>query len=173
MKTIIIMMVLSLVYLTTMDVINKKISSINFSDTSLEYQQETENVSQFNVKITGAINNPGSYVVPKGANLAYLVTLAGGVNDNADTSAYNLEAILDNDVTYYISSINSEGKEKVSINTANMALLDTLPGIGTVLAKRIISYRNDKGLFESIEDITKVSGIGQSLFEQIKDLICL
>ena len=90
----------------------------------------------------------------------------------ADSSAYNLNTVLENGVTYYIAYAKEDG-EKVSINTGTIAHLDTLPGIGSVLANRIVSYRNSNGLFESIEEIKNVSGIGDALFEQIKDLICL
>lgn len=171
MKSLIVMMILSLVYLVTMDVINKKITSLDFSSIS-----KTETVSEANsyyeVSISGAVANPGKYTVYKGANLGYLVTLAGGFSDNADESTYNLSAILNDGNTYYIGSISNEFS-KVSINNATVALLDTLPGIGMVLAKRIVSYRSQEGEFKSLEEITKVTGIGESLFHQIKDLICL
>lgn len=60
---------------------------------------------------------------------------------------------------------------KVNINTATQSLLETLPGIGTSTATKIINYRNEKGKFVKIEDIKEVSGIGDAKFEKIKDLI--
>ena len=57
------------------------------------------------------------------------------------------------------------------INTATDSELDSLPGIGLSKAKDIINYRNNNGNFKTIEDIKNVSGIGDSLFEKIKDLI--
>ena len=62
---------------------------------------------------------------------------------------------------------------KVSLNTATQAELDSLPGIGEVFAKRIVDYRASKGNFQTIEDIKKVTGIKEYLFESLKDLICL
>lgn len=62
---------------------------------------------------------------------------------------------------------------KVSINTATKEELMTLTGIGEAKADAIISYRNENGLFENIEDIKNVSGIGDSIFEKIKDNITL
>lgn len=62
---------------------------------------------------------------------------------------------------------------KVSINNATVELLMTLPGIGEEKAKDIVAYREENGLFTTIEDLTKVSGIGEALFAKIKDHITL
>ena len=154
-----------------MDFVNKKMNSIDFSQTQENIDEENNNY--YEVSINGGVNNPGSYKVNKGESLGYLISLAGGLKDSADSSTYNINTILENNASYYIGEISDENKEKVSINNANIALLDTLPGIGSVLAKRIVSYRNSNGEFEYLEELMKVSGIGESLFNQIKDLICL
>jgi competence protein ComEA len=60
---------------------------------------------------------------------------------------------------------------KVNINTDDVSALETLPGIGPTLARRIVDHRQANGLFATIEDITQVSGIGSGTFEQIRDLI--
>lgn len=59
----------------------------------------------------------------------------------------------------------------ININTADEKALDTLPGIGPAKAKAIISYRESKGNFKTTQDIIKVSGIGQSTFDKMKDMI--
>lgn len=61
----------------------------------------------------------------------------------------------------------------VNINTATQTELETLPGIGTSTALKIVNYRNENGKFESIEDIKNVSGIGEAKFNNIKRLICI
>jgi comEA protein len=61
--------------------------------------------------------------------------------------------------------------KKININTANVEELTALPGIGPAIAARIVEYREEFGPFETIEDITKVRGIGQARFEAIKDMI--
>ena len=170
MKLIIYTLVLAVVYFVVMDVVNKQIDSLDLNSTPIIAQ--TNNKSYLTVTIKGAVNNPGTYTTAKGESLSYLVTLAGGLKDNADNKAYNLNVLLTDYATYYIATTSPDA-EKISINEASIALLDTLPGIGNVLAKRIVSYRSSNGNFTRIEDITNVSGIGVNLFEQIKDLICL
>lgn len=69
------------------------------------------------------------------------------------------------------NEIDREIDTKISLNTASIDLLITLPGIGEAKAKDIISYREEHGEFKTIEDIMNISGIGESLFEKIKDYI--
>ena len=152
-----------------MDLINKKLETINFESETIAVSSDA---NLYSVSITGAVNNPGTYTVSKGDKLSYLISLAGGLRDDADSSAYNLNVVLENGVTYYIA-YESSSNEKVSINSATIASLDTLPGIGSVIANRIVSYRNSHGPFTTLEDLKNVNGIGDALFEQIKDLICL
>ena len=59
----------------------------------------------------------------------------------------------------------------ININTADMAALESLPGIGPKKAQAIIDYRTDKGNFHSVEDLTQVKGIGEKLLAKIKDLV--
>ena len=169
MKVFIGMIIFSIIYMVGMDMINRKIETMDFNSGDVVVDSDA---NLYSVTITGAVKNPGTYSVSKGEKLSYLISLAGGLTEHADSSAYNLNTTLENGVTYYISYSSNEF-EKVSINTGTIAHLDSLPGIGSVLANRIVSYRNSHGLFESIEEIQNVSGIGNALFEQIKDLICL
>ena len=171
MKTIILMMICSIIYLVTMDVVNKKIESIDFKPQEVIEKQDNKNL--YSVTVTGGVNNPGTYSVNKGDTLGYLVTLAGGLTGKADSTTYDLTAVLKNNTTYYIGEVGDEDLLKISINTANIALLDTLPGIGNVIAKRIVSYRSQYGMFTSLNDIKNVDGIGDALFDQIKTMICL
>ena len=59
----------------------------------------------------------------------------------------------------------------VNINTATVQDLESLPGIGPVMAQRIVDYRNEHGPFKSVEELTKVKGIGESKLEELLDLI--
>ena len=135
------------------------------------------------VHICGAVINPGVYQVPVGTRVYQALELAGGSSDDAYLSGINLaDKLADGQKVYIpaegenaegILSIDSGGVQSVmiNINTASEAELMTLPGIGQSRAKDIINYRVKNGLFESIDDIIKVSGIKEAAFEKIKDLI--
>lgn len=135
------------------------------------------------VHICGAVINPGVYQVPVGTRVYQALELAGGSSDDAYLSGINLaDKLADGQKVYIpaegenaegILSIDSGGVQSVmiNINTASEAELMTLPGIGQSRAKDIINYRVKNGLFESINDIMKVSGIKEAAFEKIKDLI--
>ena len=70
-------------------------------------------------------------------------------------------------------SKEENNNKKININTATKEELDTLPGIGESTAQKIINYRKENGKFSNIEELKEVSGIGDSKFENIKDLICI
>ena len=135
------------------------------------------------VHICGAVINPGVYQVPAGTRVYQVLELAGGSSDDAYLSGINLaDKLADGQKVYIpaegenaegILSTDSGGVQSVmiNINTASEAELMTLPGIGQSRAKDIINYRVKNGLFESIDDIMKVSGIKEAAFEKIKDLI--
>lgn len=86
-----------------------------------------------------------------------------------DSSIVGNDSCIKNDIVNDSNSSNSTNK--VSINTASYEELTNVPYIGESKAKAIVSYREEHGLFHSIEDILNVSGIGESLFEKIKDYI--
>ena len=96
----------------------------------------------------------------------------------------NIPSINDkntNETEIYISTEMETGNnkkeetidKKININTATKEELDTLPGIGESTAQKIINYRKENGKFSNIEELKEVSGIGDSKFENIKDLICI
>ena len=81
--------------------------------------------------------------------------------------------LIDGEQLYVGGSVSSGGtrRGKININRASKSEFDSLPGIGPVLAARIITYRTKNGPFASVEDLQKVSGIGGSKFDDIKDLL--
>lgn len=99
--------------------------------------------------------------LPLGTTFSYL---------NIKDKTISLDYILGDSEIYYIYN-NDE--EKVSINNGDIEELITLPGIGVKIAQNIIDYRNDYGLFENINEIKRVKGIGEKKYEQIKEYIIL
>lgn len=125
------------------------------------------------VSIEGEVPYPGTYDLEAYATVNQLLEKCGGVNADADMTAINRESVLhDNDVI--VIPLKSEGSaDRISINQADMDTLCTLPGIGKGTAEKIISWRNENGNFQSLEQLTEVKGIGQAKFEKIKDKISL
>jgi competence protein ComEA len=92
-------------------------------------------------------------------------------SESADNPA-GIGTLLETDDGGVVSKASSEKKNsKINLNTATEAELDSLPGVGPKTATDIIVYRQTNGKFKSINDLRKISGIGESKFSKIKDLI--
>jgi len=111
--------------------------------------------------IGGAVANPGVYPLKEDNTLQTLLSDAG-IEPNADLSHIEL---------YIPREGEEQSPQKIDINRAEPWLLEALPGIGEVLAQRIVDYRSDNGSFRIIEDLLKVSGIGPATFENIKNYV--
>lgn len=101
-------------------------------------------------------------------------------NNNLESPSSSAEIVKSNNVNFGKSSgskisvsSNNKNNLKVNINTANQTELETLPGIGTATALKIINYRKENGKFKNVEDIKNVKGIGESKFNNIKELIII
>lgn len=116
---------------------------------------------QGQVYIGGAVANPGFYPLRKADTLETLF-LDAGVKPDADL----------NHIKIYVPKVGeTRSPQKVSINRAEVWLLQTLPGIGVVRAQAIVNYRNRHGSFRRVEDLLNVEGIGSTTLEKIRDLI--
>lgn len=151
--------------------------TISFSDEMSEDQNDEE--ALFFVQISGAVKRPGVYQLSSDARVYEAIELAGGLTDDADGDSLNQALpITDGQMIHVLTTEESSEKEqtdtengKVNINTADEAMLMTLPGIGESKAKSIISYRETKGSFSSIEDIMQITGIKEGVYQKIKDQI--
>ena len=113
------------------------------------------------IYIGGAVANPGIYSLREGDALQTLLSDAG-VEPDADLSHIEI---------YIPQAGQTASLQKIDINRAESWLLDALPGIGETRAQAIVDYRNENGPFKRIEDLLKVSGIGEGTFDEIKDYI--
>jgi competence protein ComEA len=113
------------------------------------------------VYIGGAVSNPGFYPLREGDSIQALL-LDASVEPDANLSHIKL---------YIPREGEEQSPQKIDINRAEAWLLDALPGIGEVLAQRIVDYRSENGSFRRIEDVLNVSGIGPETFENIKNYI--
>jgi competence protein ComEA len=149
--------------------------------------------SKVTIDVGGEVINPGIYTLDKEARINDALVAAGGLSAkaNRDWVEKNLnkaEKLVDGQKIYIPNQVESE-KLKVEsnkilgssttetkivrINTATAEQLDTLSGIGPAMAERIIDYRTKNGGFKNVEELKLVSGIGDKLFEKIKDNIAL
>lgn len=122
------------------------------------------------VTIDGQVEQPGSYQLPLYASLSDLLQLSI-TTEEADLSVLNPQMILKDHDHVIIPSLQQA--TRISINTADVNTLCRLEGIGPSTAQKIIDYRNEHGLFQSLEELMNVKGIGQARFEKIRDQICL
>lgn len=174
-----------------LDVIEEKQLSATVppvSEVSGESQKQAEELV---VYVCGSVNEPGIYTLPKESRLYEAIALAGGFSAEADPAYHNLaRGITDGERIYILSyaetsalttlqQIEGELEENVSqeqnflinLNTATVEQLTSLPGIGNAKAANILEYRRKVGQFTDVEEIMNVSGIGEAMFEKIKDKI--
>ena len=159
-------------------------------------EEENSSIKKITVDIKGMVNNPGVYEVDSDSRINDVIALAGGLKEGADTSNINLAKIVSDEMTIIVYSTeevlekfkqevcicncpyivndacigeDNNDNNLININTASIEKLTTLTGIGDVKAEAIIKYRNEVGKFKTKEEILNVDGIGESLFEKIKD----
>ncbi|MDF2558536.1 MAG: hypothetical protein K0R71_2364 [Bacillales bacterium] len=146
------------------------------------------------VDVKGEVMIPGIYQFSEGDRVADLIGRAGGFTVNADSKYLNLASIVEDTMVIYIPKVgelespypymngspyienfnnsgNSTQTKKININTATANEFENLTGIGPSRADAIIQKRNELGKFQSIEDLMQVTGIGEKMFEKIKDSI--
>ena len=156
--------------------------------------KETDKVSaeetsekEYYVDISGEEKKPGVYKVKKKTRLVFLIDKAGGLTGKADLDAINQASYVEDGAKIIIpkkgenKNSNEAGADasetsvgntsgKININQASAEELTSIPGVGTVIAQRIVEYRNG-ARFNSIEDIKNVKGIGDATFEKMKGSI--
>jgi competence protein ComEA len=148
------------------------------------------------VHVAGAVGQPGVVTLVGGSRVADAIEQAGGLAPDADTARINLARPLSDGEQIVVLREGEEppppppeeptggvqppgdgtapagaGGGSVDVNTADLAELETLPGIGPALAQRIVTHREQQGPFRQPGDLRDVSGIGEKRFQDIADLV--
>lgn len=159
---------------------------------------DTAGSGQIVVDVDGAVAHPGLYKLPADSRVQAALAAAGGLSPQADAHRINRAAKLHDGQKLYVLSqgestpplaassgqgcegqactsteggvagSDPEGQGLVNINTANATQLTQLPGVGPAIAQKIIDYRTANGPFTSVDDLTRVPGIGAAKLAQIK-----
>ncbi len=142
------------------------------------------------VVVEGAVATPGVYRLPADARYQDAITAAGGASEQADLAMVNMArrirdedritipmrgvggmtspAVVPGDATLIDPSGTTGG---VNLNTATTSELESLPGIGPVLAQRIVEARTTNGPFESVDDLALVQGVSRKLVDELRPLV--
>ncbi|KAF0207414.1 MAG: helix-hairpin-helix domain-containing protein [Actinomycetota bacterium] len=143
------------------------------------------------VHVVGAVQTPGLYTLPGGSRVGDALTAAGGVTPEAAGESVNLARVLADGEQVFLPTKKqvaagvvappgavgastgggTTAGGKIDLNRATAADLDTLPGVGPSTAKKIVDDRTKNGPFKKIEDLMRVTGIGQKKFESLRDLV--
>jgi competence protein ComEA len=156
-----------------------------------QQKQEKKSTSNENITIfiSGEVKEPGVVTIAGNKRLSDAIDKLGGFTSEANLNKINLAMKIEDEKHYIIpkigedventpkdteesKSVESKSEDsKININTANIQELDALPGVGEATANKIISYRDEKGKFNNIEEIKNVNGIGDKKYEDIKEMI--
>jgi competence protein ComEA len=137
------------------------------------------------ISVVGRVVTPGLVTVPAGSRVADALAAAGGPEPGARLDSLNLARRLSDGEQLYVgvpTPVGAEGPAEapadggsgttsVDLNSASLAELDTLPGVGPVTAQRILDWRTQHGRFTSVEQLREIEGIGTTRFSKLKDLV--
>lgn len=135
------------------------------------------------VHVAGWVRHPGVYELREGDRVIDALEAAGGARKGAYLDGLNLAAPLTDGQQVLVPRKGAPGAVPsgaipgapalVNVNTAGPTELESLPGIGEVLAQRIVDHRTEHGPFASVDDLLAVSGIGEVTLEEIRDLVTI
>ncbi|WP_208590148.1 helix-hairpin-helix domain-containing protein [Gracilibacillus suaedae] len=149
----------------------------------LQEEEEDSDATEYKIDLKGEIERPGVYQVTENDRVEDAIQLAGGFTNNADKQVINLAERVYDEMVIYVPAKGENADEteqvldtgsddqKVKVNIASVEEMQTIPGIGEVKANAIVEYRDTYGRFKKIEDLTKVSGIGDKTVERLEEYV--
>ena len=135
-------------------------------------------VPMITVHVAGLVTRPGLVALAEGSRVADAVAAAGGLLPGAQIDSINLAALVVDGEQIIVPGPGTDspaevsggsGDQKIHLNTATAAELDALPGVGPVIAARIILFRETNGPFKTLEDLLDVPGIGEAKLADLRD----
>lgn len=136
---------------------------------------EAPATSELVIQMDGAVIRPGVYRLPPGARLSDALAAAGGMRADADPGGMNRARRLRDGERVTVASAGGEAGPGAAaadgfldLNSATAAQLETLPGIGPVLARRIVEHRTSRGGFQRLDDLLQVKGVGPRLLDGLR-----
>ena len=164
------------------------------SDDAVGSSKKSSSAAEVYVDVDGAVVSPGVYRLKEGARVSQAIDAAGGLTAEADVTGLNRASKVADGQKIYVPKVGeqqtvtagggadggavvtsgaNDAAGLVNINTASVAELQTLSGIGPSMAQSIIDERTKNGPFASVDDLMRVSGIGEKKLAKIKDCICV
>ncbi len=164
------------------------------SDDAAGSSKKSSSAAEVYVDVDGAVASPGVYRLKEGARVSQAIDVAGGLTAEADVTGLNRASKVADGQKIYVPKVGeqqavtagggadggavvtsgaNDAAGLVNINTASVAELQTLSGIGPSMAQSIIDERTKNGPFASVDDLMRVSGIGEKKLAKIKDGICV
>lgn len=137
------------------------------------------------VDVVGKVERPGIVVLPAGSRVHEAIEAAGGLAGEVDRETLNLARPLTDGEQLLVGiepAVTSSGPGgaggagptgKVDLNTADLAALDALPGVGPVTAQAILDWREKNGRFAAVDDLLDVRGIGEATLAELRDLVAV
>ncbi|WP_430785141.1 helix-hairpin-helix domain-containing protein [Virgibacillus flavescens] len=140
-------------------------------------QEETQSPINMFVDVKGEVRNPGVYTIKKDSRVEDVINLAGGFTKQADQTVVNLAQKVHDEMIIAVPKAGETRESatgnttKINLNYASQEEIEQLNGIGPSKAQAIIQYREETGLFQKIEDVLNVPGIGEKTLENMKENI--
>ena len=187
-KIILGVVVVAIVAITVFMVLDPNVNLVRINDTSNTTSLDVINdvgssslsTAKYVVTIEGEVAKEGTYGFQETPRMTDLIEAAGGVTTSADERAYYENVELESGKTYFISSKYEASNvcslvelKKVNINTDDADTLLTISGFTTSVANSIVSYRNEKGQFNTVEDLLNVYGIGNATYRKVRSYVIL